>query len=79
MRTRVRELLASEIPAANANGTNRFSSRDTRASQQSDTADAITARLKRDDPALAEKVVKGEVTANGVLYTGSITSGRSPL
>lgn len=32
--------------------------------QQRDTAAGITARLKRDDPELAESVVRGEITAN---------------
>ena len=29
-----------------------------------DTADKVTARLKRDDPALADRVVRGEVSPN---------------
>jgi hypothetical protein len=40
------------------------SSRDTRSVGMADTQERVVARLKRDDPELAEKVVRGEVTPN---------------
>lgn len=39
-------------------------SRDTRLNGDSDTSASILARLKRDDPGLAQRVVDGELTAN---------------
>lgn len=70
MRKEVTKLLLSEIPPAlawerptaerNKDGaTNYTPQRD-----QANTATHITARLKRDDPELAEKVVSGEITPN---------------
>lgn len=49
-----------EVPAANAVGSNQHGSRVTGCTQDSDTADAILSRLKRDDPDLAGQVVRGE-------------------
>src|SRR5690606_34660249 len=59
-------LFLEEIPAVQPIGTPGYGakSRATRAIGISDTADYVTARLKRDDPALAEKVVRGEITPN---------------
>lgn len=58
-------LLAAEVPPAAANGDiGNGRSRATGATQTSETAEAITSRLKRDDPELAARVVSGEVTAN---------------
>ena len=55
----VERVWRADVPAANPVGVNQHSgSRATRATQQADTADAITSRLKRDDPALAEQVVR---------------------
>lgn len=70
MRQHVTALLRSEIPAAlpwerpttesnKVGGINNTTVRD-----RANTIDHITARLKRDDPDLAEKVVRGEVSPN---------------
>lgn len=56
-----------EIPAATRPGEigrGRVSESATPANVRDHTADSILARLKRDDPALAEQVVNGEVTPN---------------
>lgn len=58
-------LLAAEVPAAAANGANQHSGLSgTQPTQAAQDASAITARLKRDDPELAQRVVSGELTAN---------------
>jgi hypothetical protein len=63
---RVRALLLSEIPGEVPNGGDRrsdqFQIRDTKL--KTDTSERVVARLKRDDPALAGKVTRGEVTPN---------------
>ncbi len=65
LRGEVRRLLAEEVrPSADQGrpgkgGATAFSLHDQRG-----TADALTARLKRDDPDLAARVVAGEVTPN---------------
>lgn len=63
---RIAQAWKLEVPAANVNGAvgrGRVSSRATRANE-SDSADAVLSRLKRDDPDLAEEVINGRVTAN---------------
>jgi len=66
MREQVRTLLLAEIPVALPAGRpaedNMSATHVVR--QDSHTSSAITARLKRDDPDLAERVVRGEVTPN---------------
>ena len=55
-----------EVPAAQDYGTNRHSTPregGTHSSGRRD-ADSILSRLKRDDPATAQKVINGELTAN---------------
>jgi len=69
MRETVKRLLLEEIPVVLPNGGNRrseeFQSRATRLNlSTADTADYVTARLKRDAPELAEKVIRGELTPN---------------
>jgi hypothetical protein len=63
---RVRLLLMQEItaalPADHAGPGRGKTLRDTKGFE--DTADRVVARLRRDDPELAEKVVRGEVTPN---------------
>jgi hypothetical protein len=65
--TRIRALLREEIPKAQE--PHRPGATDKHGGtilprDEANTADRITARLKRDDPDLAEKVVRGEVTPN---------------
>lgn len=74
MRKQVKALLLAEIPSAAPHGdgpgrghtekrlydTNSFPP----PSSRPDSAEHVIARLKRDDPELAEKVVKGELTPN---------------
>ncbi|MFI6162227.1 hypothetical protein ACIA59_20075 [Micromonospora haikouensis] len=66
MRQEVKLLLGAEVPAASSPGGDRRSSSfqacDT--SLKPDRKDQVLARLKRDAPELAERVVAGEVTAN---------------
>lgn len=65
---RVDALLKGEIPAANRNGANQYGgSRGTRPIT-SDTSDTILARLKRDDPDTAQKVITGELSANAAAH-----------
>lgn len=69
MREQIRTLLLSEIPTAPTPGGDHrspeFQKRGTLLKPpQSDTTERTVRRLKRDDPALAEKVVRGEVTPN---------------
>lgn len=56
----------SEVPAANVNGGDRRSEQfsGTELKPNRETADAITARLKRDDPDLAAQVINGEISAH---------------
>jgi hypothetical protein len=67
----VRQLLLEEIPAAmmHGDGPGRgHTEKRLRGTKsflpESDTSDRVVARLRRDDPELAERVVRGEVTAN---------------
>lgn len=56
-----------EVPVARRNGevgNGRSSFRATKATGGTDTADSILARLKRDNPDLAERVIRGELSAN---------------
>jgi hypothetical protein len=65
MREQVRTLLLAEIPITPAHGEiGRGRDRESATHSKKRDAAAITARLKRDDPELAEKVVSGEVTPN---------------
>ena len=41
-----------------------------------DTVDYVVARLKRDDPTLAEQVVRGEITANAAARAAGIRRPR---
>lgn len=66
MREQVKTLLLGEItpilPIDHSGPGRGKTLRDTKGFE--DTADRVVARLKRDDPELAEKVVRGEVTPN---------------
>ena len=55
-----------EVPARIKHGSNQHSKAGVRGtnSSKSDTADSILARLKRDNPDLAQRVINGEITAN---------------
>ena len=70
MREQVKRLLLEEIPAIKQVGSPGHSPnvRDTHiratTSTNADTSERVIARLKRDDPALAEKVIRGEITPN---------------
>lgn len=64
LRKAIRSLLAGEIPKAEPPGRPRKDRATVVNRPTRDTAGAITARLKRDDPELAERVVAGEVSAN---------------
>lgn len=65
MRARARELLNAEIPAAAAHGEiGRGRIRDCVTVSNHDKAETVVARLKRDDPDLAERVIRGEISAN---------------
>lgn len=62
---RALQLWRCETPTAASNGSigNGRSSRGTGATQESDTANAILTRLKRDHPDLAQQVIDGDVSA----------------
>ena len=53
-----------EVPAANNHGTNRHTESRHSATGSTERADGILARLKRDDPQLAQAVIDGQLTAN---------------
>lgn len=66
LRTEVARLLAEDVPAAGDIGR---PTRNVRATHNSagtgpDSVSRVTARLKRDDPALAARVVAGDITPN---------------
>src|SRR5690606_40855315 len=65
MREQVKRLLLEELPESQSHGGDRRSNevhvRATNLNAQTDTAEYVVARLKRDDPALAEKVIRGEL------------------
>lgn len=70
MRAEVARLIADDVPAASehrgrtvAESNNRDRATNS-TTTQSDHAEYIVSRLKRDDPTLAERVVNGEITAN---------------
>lgn len=67
MRAEVARLIADDVQPAAVQGEigrGRVRDRDTNPSVKSDRVEHVIARLKRDDPALAERVVNGEITAN---------------
>lgn len=72
MREQVRTLLLAEIPVAAPHGDGpgrghtekRVRGANSFTAPRSQTAEQTVRRLKRDDPELAEKVVKGEITPN---------------
>lgn len=64
VRDLVQQRLREDVPAALPNGRPSKSRGTGVSTQTSDTAEAIVAKLKRDDPDLAEQVVRGEVTPN---------------
>ena len=71
MREQVKRLLLEEIPAITEHGHGPgrgHTEKRLRATKSfsigTDTADYVTARLKRDAPELAEKVIRGELTPN---------------
>lgn len=75
MREQIEALLRNEIPASSRHGGRTVSERANRDGATnsnftvSNSAEYITSRLKRDDPELAEKVVRGEVTPNAAART----------
>jgi hypothetical protein len=66
MRAAVETELLAGICKAPDRGAGRPNARDTRInpSRESDGVERVVARLKRDDPELAEQVVRGEITPN---------------
>lgn len=65
MRAEVARLIADDVqPAAVQGEIGRGRARESATHSKGRDVAAITARLKRDDPALAERVVNGEITAN---------------
>lgn len=63
MRAEVARLIAEEVPVARTAGRPPGNESATHITGKRDST-AIVARLKRDDPELAERVVNGEMTAN---------------
>lgn len=68
MREEVQELLRGEVPEVAPHGGDRRSEsnqvRDTNLKTGTDSAEYVLARLKRDDPELAEQVIRGDVSPN---------------
>jgi hypothetical protein len=73
-RSRVERLLKGEIEPARPHGTNRHSARERTTLSSSETSERHIARLKRDDPDLAVKVVNGELSA----YAAARAKGWKP-
>jgi len=70
MRAEVARLIADDRPAAAAQGRPEKERGTFFSAGKSDTKDKVVARLKRDDPNLAERVVNGEITANAAAEGG---------
>jgi hypothetical protein len=65
VRTEVERLLDEAIEPVSPNGANQHGGlRGTKPLPFSDTGDRVVARLKRDDPELADRVISGEVSKN---------------
>jgi hypothetical protein len=84
MRTEVSRLIDGDVPAAAAHGqigNGRSRERDTNSTPavQSDTRERVVARLKRDRPDLAERVISGELTANAAARQAGIRKPRVVL
>ena len=70
---RVEGLLRADIPPARAHGDNQYQSgvRDTKSTSEQDDASYVVARLKRDNPEIANAVVNGTITPNAAaIQTG---------
>ena len=65
---RVDALLKSEIPAAQATAGRPPEGNGSATPIRDHTADSILARLKRDDPDTAQKVITGELSANAAAH-----------
>jgi len=78
LHARVERLVRGEIEPAAVHGTNQYTSGESTTHSTGDMAkrdaSATVARLKRDDPELAEKVVNGEMSA----YAAARTKGWRP-
>lgn len=59
-----RSLLYEELPKARRHGRPSLEEKECVTSFNTGTADHVVRRLKRDDPVLAERVVRGEITPN---------------
>lgn len=80
MRDQVERLLKEEIaPAHEARRPRQGENLRGTKVTESDTADYVVARLKRDDPTLAEQVVRGEITANAAARAAGIRRPRIVL
>ena len=73
VRSKVARLLGEDVPVANANGRPKGNMSATHVRQDEKTADSILARLKRDDPDMARRVIAGELSANAA----AIEAGRA--
>jgi hypothetical protein len=82
MRAEVARLIADDVQPAAAQGEiGRGRVRDcgTNSNAKPDRVEHVIARLKRDDPALAERGVNGEITANAAARAkGSLPRPRGP-
>lgn len=70
----VQAMIRAEVGAAAEHGANQHYDgvRNAKSSKSSDTATYLLRRLKRDDPALAERVVRGEVSAHAAAVEAGI-------
>lgn len=75
---RVKRLLSEEVEPLAEHGVNQYGDGATKSSG-ANTADYVVARLKRDDPILAEQVVRGEITANAAARAAGIRRPRIVL
>lgn len=75
MRSEVGRLIAEDVPAARPPGRPASNVSATHITGARD-ATAIVARLKRDDPELAERVVRGELSANAAAQQAGIRKPR---
>lgn len=70
VRSTVARLLGEDVPVANAVGRPEGKGGDTTIDEKNDVGH-ILSRLKRDDPAMARRVIAGELSANAAAITNT--------
>jgi hypothetical protein len=79
LKARVQRLLDADVPAARPVGRPDSASNDGATNIKANSAEYVVARLKRDRPDLAARVVAGEITANAAAKQAGIRKPRVVL